>query len=117
MRSWKQRHQEVYRCSILTHLIDVADFALACVKSAPFRYLNLRQRGTEFPPPSIHLSISMPFILGRALISLSADSPISVRVLSTDDEIFYSFQQEIIDFFKFHVDVRNDRPLHCKAVR
>ena len=40
----------------------------------------------------------MPFVIGIALISLSTGSPISIEVLSTDDEkSSYSFQQEIID--------------------
>ena len=40
----------------------------------------------------------MPFVVSLALISLSAGSPISLELLSTDDEkSSYSFQQEIID--------------------
>lgn len=47
---------------------------------------------------STQLSITMPFVVGLALISLSAGSPISIEVLSTDDEkLSYSFQQEITD--------------------
>ena len=40
----------------------------------------------------------MPFVVGIALISLSTGSPISIEVLSTDDEkSSHFFQQEIID--------------------
>ncbi|KAF8965931.1 hypothetical protein BDZ97DRAFT_1810352 [Flammula alnicola] len=40
----------------------------------------------------------MPFVVGVSLISLSAGSPISIEVLSNDDEKYsFSFQEEIVD--------------------